>query len=159
MFSKDGFSSSQPFPLSLPPIFESSIAADFPGSRSAKRRLQRTSHVSSIVRDSVVALNSMCAGGVPLRTNSPIVAQLDVSNSLHAWKCMARYSLEGGLREGWLCRSCRQHRPPQCWCIGAPPRWFPPVAELEKKCGRKLVEGLIHSILPDHMAAENKTKN
>ena len=43
---------------------------EFKGSRSVKRRLLRGSHVSGIVRDSIVALNSLCVGSVSAERNN-----------------------------------------------------------------------------------------
>ena len=59
---------------------------DFKGSRSVKRRLLHSSHVSGIVRDSIVALNSLCVGSDsagPINSQPSIAAQSDVMASLN----------------------------------------------------------------------------
>ena len=46
----------------LPLPVPASDPIEYKGSRSVKRQLLRNSHVSGIVRDSIVALNSLCVG-------------------------------------------------------------------------------------------------
>lgn len=70
-------------PLPEPPPFCPLAAAGFAGSRCVKRRLLRRAPVDGdIFQNSVVALNSMCAGSSPACTNSPTAAQSEVLQSL-----------------------------------------------------------------------------
>ena len=59
---------------------------EYKGSRSVKRRLLRSSHVSGIVRDFIVALNSLCVGSDSAGRTYPqplSAAQADVMASLN----------------------------------------------------------------------------
>jgi hypothetical protein len=135
-----------------------------------KRRLLRGSHVSGIVRDSIVALNSLCVGSDSAgRNNSqPLTAaQVDVMDSL----TLSAQRLgsppegmhgEGALKElfakGGYSGQAGNLAPLDVDRLALPPEGFVPVplAVLEEKADRKLVEGLLNATLPEKVAAEKK---
>ena len=138
-----------------------------------KRRLLRGSHASGIVRDSVVALNSMCVGtDSTKRANSqPLTAaQEDViaSLSLSAQRLGTPpedMHGEGALKElfakGGYSGQAGNLAPLDVDRLALPPEGFVPVplAVLEEKADRKLVEGLLNATLPEKVAAEKKSNS
>lgn len=97
----------------------------------------------------------MCSGCVPDPQNSPTAAQLEVLNSLHASAQRELFAKGGnaGVSGNTALLDVDE--------LALPPDGFLPVplGELEKKCGRKLVERLTQATVSDHVAKENKMKS